>query len=464
MPCAHCVTPEQKVKESRLLIMNFGDVKALIFQRGWVTIAGATTVLIVPLTLTLKEQGLFFTFLSLAAIQSIFEAGITTAFFNYVAHERAKLTSDPPPANTDRLRAEARLHGLVGMARCWFLVLAILFAILVGTLGYYFVDVAVRREGLSLHWQTPFLLLVGAISLSLYNLSRIPILEGHGLIADVANFRLRSSMLSAAVLWATMVAGGGLWALAISYVIQSATMTAQISRAYRLLDLPAAPSPHSEIGDAINWRKDILPLQLRLAGSYFCGYFIAQAVVPYILYMSGSEVAGQVGLMLSVFNALASILASYMYATGPKYATLIARRDNQPLAGLFFKVTAVTLVAALAVYTLVLLCVYSIQYFDLAISHRIASLQVVLWLAVIGLVNAYVGSAATLLRAQKKEPMLPVSIVVAFGYVLAMVALPDMGIEYLFMAFAAVQMGLALPFTIMILRGSGLLQYRHFTA
>ena len=334
-----------------------------------------------------------------------------------MAHERAKLTSDPPPNNTDRLRSEARLHYLVEMARRWFLALAILFALLIGTLGYYFVDVAAQREDLSLHWQTPFLLLVGAISLSLYNLSRIPVLEGHGLIVNVANFRLRSSMLSATVLWTTMVVGGGLWALAIGYISQSATMTFQISRAYRLLALPPPPSSHSKLGDAINWRKDILPLQLRLAGSYFCGYFIAQAVVPYTLHMSGSEVAGQVGLMLSVFNALASILASYVYSTGPKYATLIARRETQPLAGLFLKVTSITLIAALVVYTLVLLCVYSIQHFDLAILHRIPSLQVVLWLAIIGLVNAYVGSAATLLRAEKKEPMLPVSILVAIGYI-----------------------------------------------
>lgn len=440
--------------------MNFRDVKALLFQRGWLTLSGAVTVLIVPQTLTLSEQGLFFTFLSLAAIQSIFEAGITSVFFNYAAHERALLAADPPPSAADRLRAQTRLRDLVAIARRWFLALALLFCLLVGTFGYHFVDVAVRREGLTMHWQTPFLLLIGAISLSLYNLSRIPILEGHGQIATVANFRLRSSVLSAAVLWAGMAAGWGLWALAVGYGIQSAAMTIQVAIAYRRLALPASGAPRSAPGDAIDWRSEILPLQFRLAGSYFCGYFIAQAVVPYTLQTHGSEAAGQVGLMLSVFNALAAMVASYMYAAAPKYATCIARRDNEPLAGLFSKVTTVTLAAAVGVYAVVVLCTYGLHHSELAIARRIADTQVVLWMAAIGLVNAYVGSAATLLRAQKKEPMLPVSVAVALGYVLAMAVLREATLEHLFMAFAAVQLGFAAPLTMKILKKSGLLNYR----
>ena len=78
-------------------------------------------------------------------------------------------------------------------------------------------------------------------------------------------------------------------------------------------------------------------------------------------------------------------------------------------------------------------------------------------MAVIGLINAYIGSAATLLRAQKKEPMLPVSIAVALSYVLAMVSLQNAHIESIFIAFAVVQLCIALPFTILTLRKSGLM-------
>jgi hypothetical protein len=311
--------------------MNLRDVKALLFQRGWLTLSGAVTVLIVPQTLTRPEQGLFFTFISLAAIQSIFEAGITSVFFNFAAHERAVLHMAPPPSDAVRERAEVRIRQLVEISRRWFLALALLYCVIVGPLGYHFVDIAVRRESLMTHWQGPFFLLVGAISLSLYNLSRVPILEAHGRIADVANFRLRSTVLSAGIMWVGLVSGGGLWALALSYGVQSATMTLQVALAYRQLPLPKFSAALPAARYAINWRAEIVPLQFRLATSYFCGYFIAQAVVPFALHAYGSEVSGQIGLMLSVFNALAAVLASYIYAAAPRYATCIARGDLVPL-------------------------------------------------------------------------------------------------------------------------------------
>ena len=257
-----------------------------------------------------------------------------------------------------------------------------------------------------------------------------------------------------------MAAGWGLWSLSLSYLMQNVTMSIQIAMAYRRLSLPIAGMQSSAQTDSINWRTEILPLQFRLAGSYFCGYFIAQAVLPFTLRYHGSEIAGQVGLMLSVFNAVASIVASYMYAAAPKYAEFIAHRNVASLKQIFSKVTMVTLVAAMLVYALVLLTTYLAWHADLSITHRMASAQVVMWMVAIGLVNAYVGSVATLLRAQKREPMLPISIVVALCYVLAMASLQKASIEHLFMTFAAIQVGIALPFTAMTLRKSGILNYR----
>jgi hypothetical protein len=440
--------------------MNLRDIKALVFQRSWLTLSGAATVFIVPHTLSSIEQGLFFTFLSLAAIQSIFEAGITSAFFNYVAHERAILTNTSPlPTDAERHRSEVRISCLLKMARHWFILLAIAFAILVGGFGYLFIDSTLQREQLSLAWGAPFFILISSISLSLHNLSKIPVLEGYGLISNVAKFRLRSSVFSSVVMWTIMVSGGGVWALGIGHAAQTVSMAWQITKAYKKLDLPTV-SNFGDVGsDRLRWKKDIFPLQSRLAASYFLGYFIAQAVVPYVLHTQGAVAAGQIGLLLSVFSALASIIASYMYAAGPRYATLIARNDFKSLGALYQKVTFVTIAAACLVYFLLFCAIGLAKYFDLSVSHRIPDMSVTMWFVLIGLVNAYVGSAATLLRAQKKEPMLPVSAIVAFGYVTAMFMLNGSASKYLFMVFALVQLALALPLTMAVLKKSKLLNY-----
>ena len=444
--------------------MNFRDVRALIFQRGWLTLSGAGTLFFVSHALSRSEQGLFFTFLSLAAIQSIFEAGITSIFFNFTAHERALLAASPSLPEAQHATARARLAALIKLSRRWFMTLAVLFSLLVGTCGYFFVDAAVRRESLDIHWQTPYFLLIASISLSLLNLSRIPILEGFGKIADIANFRLRSSVVSVLLLWAGMVAGWGLWALAICYLVQNALMAAQIAMAFRELALPAPSAVESAEECALNWRTEILPVQFRLAGSYFCGYFIAQAVVPFTLHFHGAVTAGQVGLMLSVFNALASIVASYMYAAAPKYAEYIAHRNLVPLAPFFSRVTGVTLAAAVAVYACALLAAYAGKHSGLPIAGSLPSMAIVACMAAIGLANAFGGSIATLLRAQKKDPMLPMSVAVALGYVLAMALLQGASIERLFVAFVGIQLCVATPMALLALKNSRLLTHRSVAA
>lgn len=439
--------------------MNIRDVQALVVQRGWLTLSGIGTLFLVPHSLSAPEQGLFFTFLSLAAIQSIFEAGITTIFFNFTAHEKALLSATPPLPYNLRIKSQARLSALVRIARQWFITLALLFGLLVGSFGLYFINISVHNEGLNFHWEIPYLLLIASISLSLINLSRIPILEGHGKIADIAKFRLRSSLISILLLWIGMAAGWGLWALSFCYILQNVTMAIQISLAYKKISLPKfVPLTKSNVN--MNWRSEIFPVQYRLAGSYFCGYFVAQAVVPFTLHAYGAVKAGQVGLMLSVFNALATIVASYMYAATPKYAEYIAHRQFGLLTQLFSRVTKVTLGAGLVIYVSVLIATYMSKYFELSITQSIASSQVVFCMVVIGLVNAFGGSIATLLRAQRKEPMLPMSAAVAFSYVIAMVFLQGATIEQLFMWFVIIQLFVATPMALLALKKSGLLKFQ----
>jgi hypothetical protein len=155
-------------------MLKFGDVWALVVQRSWFALSGGITVLIIPVTLSQSEQGFFFTLLSLAAIQSVFEAGITTVFFNYAAQDFARLSQNHSRGDSDHSSSATRLIDIIIISRRWFFVLAGLYAILVGSFGYYFLRSVVYREGIMIDWTGPFLLLIFAISLSLLNLSKIP--------------------------------------------------------------------------------------------------------------------------------------------------------------------------------------------------------------------------------------------------------------------------------------------------
>ena len=311
------------------------EFKAVIVHRGFLVISGVITVVVIPYFLTGAEQGLFFIFVSIAAIQSLLEAGITSVFFNFVAHEWGLLTAIPSPSLGDRARIETRLKHILRMSQQWFLFLARFFTVVVGSFGFYFLSSSADIGSSAMNWQSSYCLLISAIAVSFLNMSKVPILEGIGQIANVAKFRFRSNALSATFLWVGIVFGLGVWALALSYLIQSVFMALQIHFTLREDPLFSGSIDAFKKNNEIDWRSEIFPLQLRLAGSYLCGYFITQSIVPFTLHFYGLKEAGQVGLMLSIFNSLAVIVASYMYVAGPKYASLIAQRNIKQVFELF---------------------------------------------------------------------------------------------------------------------------------
>jgi hypothetical protein len=210
----------------------------------------------------------------------------------------------------------------------------------------------------------------------------------------------------------------------------------------------------------LKWRHEILPVQLKIAVSYFCGYIITQGLVPYTLQIHGPIVAGQIGLMTSAFNSIAVLTSIYVYAAAPKYAEFIANKQWLDLRSIYTSVRNLTLMLSIACYSSVwsfaYLAGFSQNWIAEEFLSRIPSFQTLFLMGAIGVANAYVGSAATLLRAQKTEPMMWISLIVAFGYALGMLANKDLSVEHLFLAFCAVQICVAWPMTSNELKKSGL--------
>ena len=63
----------------------------IVVQRLWQGLAGLLTVLIIATTLTRDQQGWYYTFVSIAALYSIFEMGLSTAILQMTAQMFVKL-------------------------------------------------------------------------------------------------------------------------------------------------------------------------------------------------------------------------------------------------------------------------------------------------------------------------------------------------------------------------------------
>ena len=66
--------------------------RQLACARLWTAFAGAVTVLMIARFLSTNEQGYYYTFFSLVALQIVFELGFSFVVLQMAAHERAQLT------------------------------------------------------------------------------------------------------------------------------------------------------------------------------------------------------------------------------------------------------------------------------------------------------------------------------------------------------------------------------------
>ena len=85
--------------------------------RGWAVVAGAVTVLLLPLWLGKVEQGYYFTFSSLLALQIFFELGMNQVVVQIVSHNFAHVQVDSDGKFGGDARRLARLASLVRLLR-----------------------------------------------------------------------------------------------------------------------------------------------------------------------------------------------------------------------------------------------------------------------------------------------------------------------------------------------------------
>ena len=420
----------------------------VILQRGWLAISGFILVLMIPSTLTELEQGVFFTFLSFAAIQSLFEAGISTVVLQFIAHEYAQITQSSSSAEKHIVGAKSRFSALVKFAKRWFVLLAALFILIVGSLGYLFFDSDLNIQPVD--WRLPWVVINIAVGLSLINISLASILEGMGNVSDVAIARLSASIVSSIVLWIMLWGGWGLWALSISYLLQSLLAFVILSSLHKISPLLNGELSVSNSQLKLDWLGEIFPLQSKLALSFFCGYLSSSAIVPFVFKTYGPIEAGKIGLTLAIFNAIAAILYSLVYAANPKYGFYAQQKKWEELKCMYKKVTRISISIAIPSYVFLICLAIYLSGQNVAFMGRVSDVEILGALSLIGLVNIYSGSVATMLRSFKKEPMLTVSIMAALVTVGLMALGPIVSIIEYFEFVSIFYLVAILPLTVWI--------------
>src|SRR3984885_4181710 len=109
-----------------------------ILARGWASLAGLITVALIARFLSPAEQGYYYTFGSLIALQIVFELGFSLVILQMASHERAHLTFSADYEITGAPIAHARLASVIQKSVRWYSLAAVIMAGALLPAGFYF--------------------------------------------------------------------------------------------------------------------------------------------------------------------------------------------------------------------------------------------------------------------------------------------------------------------------------------
>jgi hypothetical protein len=164
----------------------------------------------------------------------------------------------------------------------------------------------------------------------------------------------------------------------------------------------------------INWWKEVIPMQWKIALSCLSGYFAYSIMVPLTFAYQGAEIAGKLGMSLSIISGIIGIALSITIPKASQFGGLIADHQyheaNGVLRRLIINVLIITTVLSLGLTILYeILAYYNYKFID-----RLLPIELFILLLISTIISSSVMPIGYYLRSYKKEPLLILSIVTGF--------------------------------------------------
>ncbi len=378
-------------------------------SRGWGLLSGLITLLLVARNLTSAEQGYYYTFASLLAMQILFELGMSVVVMQFSSHEMAHLSWSEKGILNGEANSLSRLRSLVMLVSKWYGIIAILIIVIVTPVGWIMFSNSHSDIGVS--WHLPWLCLICAAATNIFFMPFFALLEGCGRVTEVARLRMIQNIIGSLLAWGVLISGGGLWAMPVMNIGFGITVIVWLWKTKKLFFMNLLEV--NVLQEKVNWKTEIWPFQWRIALSWLSGFFIFQLFTPVLFAYRGAVEAGQMGMSISISNALMGIAIAWMNTKAPGFGALVATKDYLSLDKIF----AVTLTRSLAVIVIIggVLCIlnYIIHAELMKISYRILD-PLPFMLLILATIFTYITYAqATYLRAHKEEPFMLISLISA---------------------------------------------------
>jgi O-antigen/teichoic acid export membrane protein len=380
-----------------------------ILARSWSSFAGLGTLTLIAHFLSPVEQGYYYTFYSLVAIQVIFELGFSVVILQTASHEAAHLSIDADGTISGPVGSHARLASVLQKSVRWYTTAAVLMATVVLPVGIHFfrMQSAAHPSGTPVAWLVPWILVIVATSCTFQIDPTFSFLEGCGFVPQIARTRFAQAILGTVMGWIALLLHHGLLAPGLMILGQAIAGSGFIYGKRRLL-LPLLRYDPGEY--RINWGSEVWPFQWRIAVSWLCGYATFELFNPILFHYRGPVEAGQMGMSTSICGTLSSLAIAWMNTKASPFGQMISRREYKRLDSIFFRALIQSTSVAILSCALVLFVVIILRSHHVSLAARLLPPIPLAMLFGATIFNIVVFAEALYLRAHKQEKFMICSI------------------------------------------------------
>lgn len=400
----------EKIARFRKWLRNVGMDRATFYgvsTKIWGVAGAPVTALLIARSFTPQIQGYYYTFLNLLALQIFVELGLGTVIIQFASHEWSKLGLDAHGFIVGDENALSRLISLARSSIKWYLVASIVLILGLSIGGAIFFSTS-HANALNIKWLFPWLALCLLTGIFIVGVPIWSLLEGCNQVSNVYKFRLWQGICGSLAVWASMLAGFNLWAPAVSSVAALVVSIVFLKREYwnfiktLLFSLPQK--------GRIIWKKEMLPMQWRIAVSSASGYFVFSFFTPVLFRYHGPVLAGQFGMTWGLIGVIGSISSAMIAPKVPQFGILIAQRNYQALDNLFWKIVRISTLASISVGLMAWLLIYILKLLNFHLASRLLNPLSAGIFIVAQVMMTLSFPFSAYIRAHKEEPLMLLSV------------------------------------------------------
>lgn len=424
------------------LLRKAGVDRAVFFSvlaQGWGVVAGPVTVVIVTSFLNPVQQGYYYTFYSLLNMKMMFDLGLSQVSVQLVSKSVSQDEQD------GKNKGKSNTRSVISFIKKWYVATGTLMLLVLNFVGFQLFQGAND----DLNWQAPWVFLVFMVVLDYVSNPLLSVSIGAGYVSDVTKIRLFIRIMIQICLWTGLLFGFGLFAIGMGLlggvIVRLLLFNEQLRTKLRnVVNTHLTP-------ERMNWRKDVMPFQLKVSVAWLGGYFAFQGTIPLVFHFYGPETAGAYGITIALASMVLNVCLSWLVTKAPYFTRLIVQKKWGKLRNIFSTSLAQASSVSVVLVFILTSLIYFLQKYDIELGERFLDVDdvVIIMLAVnLTLISS---SIATLIRSFGDDPFFYLTFIAGICNLFCVVIVSKLGhFDVLPLLLLGIQILLILPLTIVL--------------